>query len=160
MHINKSYKPDYINKKIDYDVKKQIEEYEIIFRDLNNYNDREYEYVSMWDYEISELNIEGYSKLYQSYDRMYYTRDEEDLKNYQVSDRKNEVVVIVDMESFAREMALAQKEKRKEKTFEEIRYVKTNREDVIFCVNQFSLTYELYSNKLESFSVDGFLLVK
>ena len=160
VYIERSLLPEYINKKIAFEVKEQIENYEIVFENTGNIINREYEYVSMWDSTISGLNIEGYSKLYQAYDTSYYGKDDVELSNYTIKDKKGEVQVTVNMEDFAKEMARAERENHKESTFEKLRYMKTNKENIIFCVTEFSLSYELYSNKIEHFSVNGFLLVK
>lgn len=160
VYIERSLLPEYINKKIAFEVKEQIENYEIVFENTGNIINREYEYVSMWDSTISGLNIEGYSKLYQAYDTSYYGKDDVELSNYTIKDKKGEVQVTVNMKDFAKEMARAERENHKESTFEKLRYMKTNNENIIFCVTEFSLSYELYSNKIEHFSVNGFLLVK
>ena len=160
VYIERSLLPEYINKKIAFEVKEQIENYEVVYKNTESTINREYEYVSMWDSTISGLNIEGYSKLYQAYDTSYYGKDDVELSNYTIKDKKGEVQVTVNMEDFAKEMARAEREHHKESTFEKLRYMKTNNENIIFCVTEFSLSYELYSNKTEHFSVNGFLLVK
>ena len=146
VYIERSLLPEYINKKIAFEVKEQIENYEIVYENTGNNINREYEYVSMWDSTISGLNIEGYSKLYQAYDTSYYGKDDVELSNYTIKDKKGEVQVTVNMKDFAKEMARAERENHKESTFEKLRYMKTNNENIIFCVTEFSLSYELYSN--------------
>ena len=57
-------------------------------------------------------------------------------------------------------MYKAEKDDRKEEVFEDLRYMKTSDENVVFCITNFSISYETYKNELEYVSMDGYLLVK
>ena len=57
-------------------------------------------------------------------------------------------------------MSEADKNNTTNATFEKVRYMKTSDENIMFYMTEFSMSYELYSNSLEHFSIEGYLLVK
>lgn len=157
VYVKNSFKPEYLDKKLSKEEKELIEKYSIEYYD---YNDYEYEYVSMYNAR-DEVNIEGFNKLYQAQNHYRYNEKIDiDINKYELTDRDENVVVTVDLENFIRQMYKAEKENTKEITFEENRYLKTSNENVVFCVTNFSISYEMYANKLENVSIDGYLLVR
>lgn len=161
VYVNNSFKPEYLDKKLTKEEKEAIQEYVVVYEDENEINQRnyEYEYVSMYDVNIEGLNIEGYKKLYQAYNN-FYERKDEDLSNYEIKDKSGNIQIKVNLQNFVDEMLKANKQGTKETTFERLRYIETNDENMIFCVTNFSMNYELYSNEIDYMSIEGFILVK
>lgn len=161
VYVNNSFKPEYLDKKLTKEEKEAIQEYVVVYEDKNEINQRnyEYEYVSMYDVNIEGLNIEGYKKLYQAYNN-FYERKDEDLSNYEIKDKSGNIQIKVNLQNFVDEMLKANKQGTKETTFERLRYIETNDENMIFCVTNFSMNYELYSNEIDYMSIEGFILVK
>lgn len=160
IYVENSYKPEYLDKKLTKEQKVDIQNYVVEYTDKDEYEkeDYDYEYLSMYNTQ-TEIDIEKFKKLYQAEDKFRYNQ-EVDINNYEVSDKSNNIEVTVDLENFLREMYEAKKNNTKETTFEKVRYLKTSDENVVFYVTNFSVTYELYKNKLEHVSFDGYLLVK
>ena len=159
VYVKNSLKPEYLDKKLSKEEKQIIEDYAIVYTgDEVEIRDYDYEYLSMYNTDTA-INIEEFKMLYKAEDRYRY--DEEiDVNNYEIKDKDNNIEVTVDIENFIRQMYEAEKTNTKESKFEEIRYLKTSREDVVFYVTNFSVSYEAYRNKLEHVSIDGYLLVK
>ncbi len=161
-YVENSENPEYLDKKLTKEQKEAIENYVIEYTDeygekIEAY-DYDYEYLSMYNTD-TVINIEEFKKLYKAEDEYRY--DEEiDVNAYEVKDKDGNIKVTVDIEEFLRQMYEADKTNTKESKFEEVRYLKTSREDVVFYVTNFSVSYESYRNKLEHVSVDGYLLVK
>ena len=158
--VENSYKPEYLDKKLTKEEKEAIENYAIEYTNKNGTEtkDYDYEYLSMYNTN-TEIDIAEFKKLYQAEDEYRY--DEKiDVHNYEVSDKDDNIEVTVDLENFLREMYKAKKTNNKEEVFEEIRYLKTSDENVVFYVTNFSVNYETYSNELRHVSIDGYLLVK
>ena len=156
IYVKKSENSEYLDKKLSVAQKEEIENYRI--DNEYDYREREYEYLSMYNRDV-EIDITGYKKLYVAENKYIYN-EEIDVNNYEITDRNEKVKVIVDLENFIKEMYKAEKENNKESTFEKVRYLKTNDENIIFYVTDFNLSYELYSNSLDHISMDGYLLVK
>ena len=162
IYVKNSDIPEYLDKKISKDEKEIIENYKVVYTEKDEYGyeirDYKYEHLSMYEPK-EEINIEGFKKLYQAeYD---YSYDEKiDVNNYKLRDRNRNVEVIVDLENFIRQMYEAEKTNTKNSKFEEIRYLKTSDENVVFCVTNFSVSYESYKNELDYVSINGYLLVK
>lgn len=161
VYVNNSLRPEYLDKKLTKEEKSAIENYvvEYVREDGTVERDYEYDYVSMYDTK-SEVNIEGFKKLYPTYDSSYGIKNDIDLENYEIKDKSGNIKVTVDIQEFVKQMREADKNDTKESTFAKIRYLKTSDENVVFYVTDFSMSYELYSNKIDHLSIDGYLLVK
>lgn len=160
VYVKNSINPEYLNRRLTLEEQMTIENYVVEYTDDNGVQTRDYdyEYLSMYNTN-TVINIEGFKKLYKAEDEYRYD-EEVDVNNYEVKDNDENIKVTVDIENFIREMYKAEKENTKETTFEKMRYLKTSDENVMFYVTNFSVSYEMYSNKLENISVDGYLLVK
>ncbi len=161
-YVENSENPEYLYKKMTLENINAIKDYAIVYTEKDEYGyeirDYDYEYLSMYN-TYTAIDVDGYKKLYRATDEYRY--DEEiDVNNYEIKDRENNIKVTVDVEEFIRQMYEAEKTNTKESKFEEIRYLKTSSEDVVFYVTNFSVSYESYANKLEHVSFDGYLLVK
>lgn len=161
IYVKNSSNPEYLDKKLTKEEKEAIEQYVVEYIDENGNIERDYdyEYISMYDTK-SEVNIEGFKMLYHSYANSYMRKGDINISNYEISDRDKNVKVTVDLENLIREMYKAEKENTKETTFEKVRLLKTSDENIMFFVTDFSVSYEMYSNKLKYVSIDGYLLVK
>ena len=162
IYVENSENSEYLDKKLTKEQKELIKNYKIEYTEKDEYGyeirDYDYEYLSMYN-PNTPINIDGFKTLYEA---VYeYRYDEEiDVNNYIIKDKDGIIKVTVDIEDFLRQMYEADKTNTKESKFEEIRYLKTSNEDVVFCVSNFSISYESYRNKLETISLDGYLLVK
>ena len=161
-YIENSSIPEYINKKLTKEQIETISNHVITYSEKDEYGyeirDYDHEHLSMYNPK-AEVNIEGFNKLYQA--EHDYSYDEEiDINKYELIDRDKTIEVTVDLENFIKEMYKAEKDGNKEEVFESLRYMKTSDENIVFCVTNFSLSYETYKNKLEYISMDGYLLVK
>lgn len=158
-YVEKSYKPEYLDEKLSKEEKETIQNYVIQYTDNSDVHlrDYDYEYISIYDRK-SEVNIEGFKMLYHSYEYSY--DEKKDINNYEITDKDEKIKVTVDLENFIREMYKAQKGKNKNEIFEKIRLLETSDENVMFYVTEFSLSYEMYKNNLESISIEGYILVK
>lgn len=161
-YVENSENPEYIDKKLSKEQKEAIENYVIEYTDeygakIDAY-EYDYEYISMYNTDTA-INIEEFKKLYKAQDEYRYD-EEVDVNNYEVKDKDGNIKVTVDLENLIRQMYDAEKTNTKEITFEKVRYLNTSREDVVFYVTNFSVSYETYKNKLDHVSVDGYLLVK
>ena len=158
VYISNSTNFEYLYKKLSLDNIDAIKNYAIVYTGEDvEIRDYDYEYLSMYNTNTS-INIDGFKKLYEAYEYRY--GGEIDVNNYIIKDKDGIIKVTVDIEDFLRQMYEADKTNTKESKFEEIRYLKTSNEDVVFCVSNFSISYESYRNKLETISLDGYLLVK
>ena len=161
-YVENSEKPEYLDKKLSKEQKEAIEKYAIVYTEKDEYGyeirDYDYEYLSMYNTK-EEINIEGFKKLYHAEDNYRYD-EKVDINNYELKDRNNNIRVTVDLENFIRQMYEAEKTNNKESKFEEIRYLKTSDETIVFCVTTFSVSYETYKNELDYVSFDGYLLEK
>ena len=158
VYVKNSHRPEYLDEKLTKEQKESIENYVVEYKGNNTAETKDYDYLSMYNTN-SGIDIEGFKKLYKAEDEYRYDQ-EIDVHNYELSDRDDNIKVSVDLENFFREMYKAEKSNNKEKVFEQIRYLQTSDENVVFYVTNFSVNYETYSNKLEHVSVDGYLLVK
>lgn len=160
IYVKNSSNSEYLDEKITKEEKEAIENYVVVYTDENGVErkDYDYEYLSMYNTN-TEIDIEGFKKLYKAKDEYSYN-EEVDVNNYEVTDKDEKIKVTVDIEEFLRQMYEAEKTNTKESKFEEIRYLKTSSENVVFYVTNFSVSYETYSNKLQHVSVDGYLLEK
>ena len=162
VYVSRSFIPEYLDKKLSSEVKEQIENYEIDYsvEDDDTYFETKYEHISMYD-SRANVNVEGYKMLYHSYDN-YASKNKTDIniKKYEITDQDEEIKVTVDLENLIREMYKAENENTKKETFEKVRLLETSDENIMFFVTDFSVTYELYQNKLDYVSVEGYLLVK
>lgn len=159
VYVSNSTNSEYLYKKMTLENINAIKNYAIVYtgNDVES-RDYDYEYLSMYNTN-TEIDIAEFKKLYKAEDEYRY--DEEiDVNAYEVKDKDGNVKVTVDIEEFLRQMYEADKTNTKESKFEEIRYLKTSSENVVFYVTNFSVSYESYSNKLEHVSIDGYLLVK
>lgn len=159
VYISNSTNSEYLYEKLSLENINAIKDYSIVYTGEDvEIRDYDYEYLSMYNTNTS-IDIDGFKKLYEA---VYeYRYDEEiDVNNYIIKDKDETVKVTVDIEEFLRQMYEADKTNTKESKFEEIRYLKTSNEDVVFYVTNFSVSYESYRNKLEHVSLDGYLLVK
>lgn len=161
VYVENSTNAEYLDKKLTLEEKNKIQEYSIVRESGTNTKDYKYDSISMYDTN-SEVNIEGFKKLYPSYDGFYGTRNDNDidLANYEIKDRNENIKVTVDIQDFVKQMKEADKNNTKNITFEKNRYLKTSDENITFFVTSFVITYELYSNEIDSVSLDGYLLVK
>lgn len=160
IYVKNSINSEYLDEKLTKEEKEAIENYVVVYTDENGVErrDYDYEYLSMYNTN-TEIDIEGFKTLYKAkYEYSY--NGKVDVNNYEVTDKDEKIKVTVDIEEFLRQMYEAEKTNTKESKFEEIRYLKTSNENVVFYVTNFSVSYETYSNKLEHVSVDGYLLVK
>lgn len=160
-YVNKSSNKDYLNKKLTLENINAIKNHVIEYTDEDGSIRKEYEYdyVSIYD-ERSVIDVEGFNKMYFTYDDSYGSKYDINLEKYSLHDKDKNINVTVDIRDFVKQMSEANKNNTKEKTFANLRYLKTSDENVVFCVTEFSLTYELYSNKIEYMSINGYLLVK
>ena len=161
-YVENSEYPEYIKKKLTKEQIETITNHVITYSEKDEYGyeirDYDYEHLSMYNTK-AEVNIDGFKRLYQA--EHNYNHDEDlDVNKYELRDRDETIEVTVDLENFIREMYKAEKDDRKEEVFEDLRYMKTSDENVVFCITNFSISYETYKNKLEYVSMDGYLLVK
>lgn len=162
-YIENSQKPEYLDKKITKEQKEAIENHVIEYspKDKYGYEIRDYDYEHLSIYNAKqEVNIEGFKKLYQAEHDYSYSNKEIDVNKYKLTDKDDKIEVTVDLENFIREMYKAEKDGRKEEVFENLRYMSTSDENVVFFITNFSLSYETYKNELDYISIDGYLLVK
>ena len=162
VYVSRSYIPEYLDKKLSKEEKEIIENYKVTYTsdDKYSYNEIKYEYISMYDSK-SPVNVEGYKMLYNSYANYgYESKYDINIKKFEVKDQDGIIKVTVDLENLIREMYKAEKENTEKTTFEKVRLLETSDENVMFYVTDFSVSYELYQNKLDHASVDGYLLVK
>lgn len=161
VYVNNSFKPEYLDKKLTKEEKEAIQNYIVVYEDENGVEirDYDYEYVSMYDTK-SVVDVEGFKKLYPTYDDSYGRSDDINLASYEVKTKNGDIKVTVDIQDFVKQMSEADKQNTKESTFAKVRYLKTSDENVMFYVTDFSMSYELYSNKIDHLSIDGYLLVK
>lgn len=159
VYVSNSTNSEYLYKKMTLENINAIKDYAIVYTGNDvEIRDYDYEYLSMYNTNTS-IDIEEFKKLYKAEDEYRY--DEEiDVNAYEVKDKDGNIKVTVDIEEFLRQMYEAEKTDTKESKFEEIRYLKTSNEDVVFYVTNFSVSYESYRNELEHVSLDGYLLVK
>ena len=162
IYVKNSDIPEYLDKKISKEEKEIIENYKVVYTEKDEYGyeirDYDYEYLSMYN-TYTTIDVEGYRKLYRAVDEYRY--DEEiDINNYEVKAHDDNIKVTVDLENFIKQMYEAEKNNTKESKVEEIRYLKTSDENVVFYITTFSVSYESYRNKLEHVSFEGYLLVK
>ena len=161
-YVEDSYNPEYIDKKITKEQKETIQNYVVEYTEKDEYGfvigDYDYEYLSMYRTDTA-INIEGFSKFYEA-DTDYMNNKKIDINNYVITDGDYNISVTVDLENFIKQMYKAEKENRKEAVFETVRYLNTSEENVVFCVSNFSVSYETYTNELDHVSIDGYLLVK
>lgn len=159
VYVSNSTNSEYLYKKMTLENINAIKDYAIVYTGNDvEIRDYDYEYFSMYNTNTS-IDIEEFKKLYKAEDEYRY--DEEiDVNAYEVKDKDGNIKVTVDIEEFLRQMYEADKTNTKESKFEEIRYLKTSNEDVVFYVTNFSVSYESYANKLEHITFDGYLLVK
>ena len=94
---------------------------------------------------INEGNVMYMSKIYEA---------------YELRDKEGIISVTVDIKDLVKQMSEADKNNTTNATFEKVRYMKTSDENIMFYMTEFSMSYELYSNSLEHFSIEGYLLVK
>lgn len=161
VYVNNSFKPEYLDKKLTKEEKEAIQNYVVVYEDENGIElrDYEYDYISMYDTK-SVIDVEGFKKLYPTYDTTYGTKYDINLEKYPIQDKNGDIKVTVDIQDFVKQMSEADKQNTKESTFAKVRYLKTSDENVMFYVTDFSMSYELYSNKIDHMSIDGYLLVK
>ena len=164
IYVKRSFIPEYLDKKLSKEEKDAIENYEVDYsvEDDNNmsYYESKYEHISMYD-SRANVNVEGYKMLYHSYaNYASENKDDINIKKYEVKDQDEKIKVTVDLENLIREMYKAEKENTEDETFEKVRLLETSSENIMFFVTDFSVSYELYRNKIDHVSVDGYLLVK
>ncbi len=161
VYVNNSFKPEYLDKKLTKEEKEAIQNYVVVYEDENGIErrDYEYDYISMYDTK-SVIDVEGFKKLYPTYDTTYGTKYDINLEKYPIQDKNGDIKVTIDIQDFVKQMSEADKQNTKESTFAKVRYLKTSDENVMFYVTDFSMSYELYSNKIDHMSIDGYLLVK
>lgn len=159
IYVENSFKPEYLNKKLTKEEKDEIENYVVIYEDENGVNDYKYDYISIYDTK-SAIDVEGFKKIYPAYYNYdsYRQSDDSNLASYKIETEDGNIKVTVDIQDFVKQMCEADKQNTKETTFAQIRYLKTSDENVVFYVTDFSMSYELYSNKIDYISIDGYLL--
>lgn len=160
IYVENSTKPEYLDKKLSKEEKEAIKKYVITYENENIGCDYKYEYISVYNYGKSEINIEGFKKMYLMRNDFYGEEEETDLSNYEITDRNENVKVTVNLQEFIEQMRKANKNNTKESTFENIKYLKTNDENITICITEFSMRYEVYSNKIDHISIDGYILEK
>lgn len=162
IYVENGSKPEYLDKKLTEEEKETIKKYIVVYDD-NDYayrRDTEYEYVSVYDRD-TPVNIDGFKMLYLAYNSYYYgNKIDIDFEKYELRDKEGIISVTVDIKDLVKQMSEAEKNNTTNATFEKVRYMKTSDENIMFYMTEFSMSYELYSNSLEHFSIEGYLLVK
>ena len=143
----------YILEKIDQETLNEIEDYQI-----NYYDNYDYEYGYVYAYEsIDGVNIEEYRTIYKLYEKSY---NQKDYGNYQIKSQNDEIIIGVDFKNLIEQMIKADSINREDEIFELHRWVDTNNENIKIYLTAINISYEKYTNEIESFSVDGYILVK
>lgn len=162
IYVENGSKPEYLDKKLTEEEKETIKKYIVVYDD-NDYayrRDTEYEHVSVYD-RNAPVNIDGFKMLYLAYNSYYYgNKVDIDFERYELRDKEGIISVTVDIKDLVKQMSEAEKNNTTNATFEKVRYMKTSDENIMFYMTEFSMSYELYSNSLEHFSIEGYLLVK
>ena len=162
IYVENGSKPEYLDKKLTEEEKETIKKYIVVYND-NDYayrRDTEYEHVSVYD-RNAPVNIDGFKMLYLAYNSYYYgNKVDIDFERYELKDKEGIISVTVDIKDLVKQMSEAEKNNKTNETFEKVRYMKTSDENIMFYMTEFSMSYELYSNSLEHFSIEGYLLVK
>ena len=161
IYVENGSKPEYLDKKLTEEEKETIKKYIVVYDD-NDYayrRDTEYEYVSVYD-RNAPVNIDGFKMLYLAYNSYYGNKIDIDFEKYELRDKEGIISVTVDIKDLVKQMSEADKNNTTNATFEKVRYMKTSDENIMFYMTEFSMSYELYSNSLEHFSIEGYLLVK
>ena len=158
LYVKNSEKSEYLSEKLSKEEETDIRNYKIVYKDEDGIEREEhsYDYVAIYD-DDSAVNIEGFKTLhpveYSCYDRTTFKLEEIDFMTSKIKAK----VYIAD---FIKEMIEAEENKDEKSVFEEIRYLKTDKENVVFLVTGFTFSYETTSLELDSFRIDGYLLEK
>lgn len=160
LYVKGGLREDYLEEKLTKEQKEAIENHVIEYADSSeSKREYNYEYLSMYETD-KEINIEEFNKLIKIYDTYYYKDGEIDVNNYKITNKDESLEVTVNLENTLKEMYKAEKNNTKEDTFENVRYLQTSDENIMFYITEISVSYETYSNKYEHLSIDGYLLVK
>lgn len=143
----------YILEKINQETLNEIENYQIKYYQNDDY---EYRYISAYE-SIDGVNIEEYRTIYKLYEGSY---NQKDYENYQIKSRNDEIVIEVDFQNLIDQMIKAYSVDKEDETFELYRWVDTNDKNIKIYLTSFHMSYEMYTREIESFSVDGYILVK
>ena len=158
LYVKSSKKIEYLNQKISTTDKTAIENYRIIYEDEYGVKKEEYDYDYIYIYDsISEICVEGFKTLYPAKYSLY---DENLIELKEIDLVTSKIQAKVYIADFIEKMQKANENRNKEEVFEQIRYLKTNKENIVFFVTEFSFSYETTSLEVDSFRIEGYLLEK
>ncbi len=162
VYIERGYKSEYLDKKLSKEQKETIKNYAVVYDEdeLGYRNQFQYEYVYAYDRNAA-INIEGFKILYPITNPSFYgNKTDFNIEKVELKSEYGEVRTTVDLSDVVAQLREAEKNNTTDETFKEVKYMKTSQENVMFCMTSFSMSYELYSNRLDHFSIEGYLLVK
>ena len=162
VYIERGYKSEYLDKKLSKEQKETIKNYAVVYDEdeLGYRNQFQYEYVYAYDRNAA-INIEGFKILYPITNPSFYgNKTDFNIEKVELKSEYGEVRTTVDLSDVVAQLREAEKNNTTDETFKEVKYMKTSQENVMFYMTSFSMSYELYSNRLDHFSIEGYLLVK